>query len=57
MHKTYYVAKEINFPALSLIIAELERELSASDAANIISLFTGEVYAIRHTCGLWEILI
>lgn len=58
MHRhTYYVAKEINFIALSNIIAELEHELSADDSVDIISLFTGEIYAIRHTCGLWEILI
>lgn len=58
MHKhTYYVAKETNFVALSKIIAELEHELSANDYVDIISLFTGEVYAIRNTLGLWEILI
>ena len=58
MHKhTYYVAKEMNFVAISKIIAELEHELSANDYVDIISLFTGEVYAIRNTLGLWEILI
>jgi hypothetical protein len=58
MHKhTYYVAKQIDFVALSRIIAELEHELSANDYVDIISLFTGEVYAIRNTLGLWEILI
>lgn len=58
MHKhTYYVAKETNFVALSLIIAELEHELSANDSVDIVSLFTGELYAIRNTLGLWEILI
>ena len=58
MHRTtYYVAKETNFIALSNIIAELERELSANDSVDIISLFTGEVYAIRNALGLWQILI
>jgi hypothetical protein len=58
MHKhTFYVAKEMNFVAISNIIAELEHELSANDYVDIISLFTGEVYAIRNTLGLWEILI
>lgn len=58
MHKhTYYVAKPIDFVALSHIIAELEHELSANDSVDIISLFTGEVYAIRNTLGLWEILM
>ena len=58
MHRTtYYVAKEINFVSLSNIIAELEHELSANDSVDIISLFTGEVYAIRNTLGLWQILI
>ena len=54
---TYYVATETNFVALSKIIAELEHELSANETVDIISLFTGEVYAIRNTLGLWEILI
>lgn len=58
MHKhTYYVAKEMNFVAISNIIAELEHELSTNDYVDIISLFTGEVYAIRNTLGLWEVLI
>lgn len=54
---TYYVAKQMNFVTISNIIAELEHDLSANDYVDIISLFTGEVYAIRNTLGLWEILI
>ena len=54
---TYYVAREVNFIAISNIIAELEHDLSANSTVDIISLFTGEVYAIRNTLGLWEILI
>jgi hypothetical protein len=58
MHKhTYYVAKEMNFVALSHIIAELEHDLSANCTVDIISLFTGEVYAIRNHLGLWEIYL
>ena len=52
---TYYVAKQMNFVAISNIVAELERELPANCAVDIISLFTGEVYAIRNHFGLWEI--
>ena len=52
---TYYVAKEMNFPAISIIIAELEPKLSANCTVDILSLFTGEVYASRNPLGLWEI--
>jgi hypothetical protein len=55
--RTYYVAKQMNFIAIANIIAELEHDLSANCTVDIISLFTGEVYAIRNALGLWEILI
>ena len=54
---TYYVAKEVNFIAIANIIAELEHDLSANCTVDILSLFTGEVYASRNHLGLWEILI
>ncbi len=57
MKRTYYVAKETNFIAISNIIAELEHDLSANCTVDILSLFTGEVYAVRNCLGLWEILI
>ena len=57
MHRrTFYVAKHnVNFVTISNIIAELERDLYEHDTVDIISLFTGEVYASRNSLGLWEI--
>lgn len=52
---TYYAAKEFDFATLALLIADLERDLPADDTVDIISLFTGEVYASKNYLGLWEI--
>lgn len=56
MHKhTYYLAKEPTFADLASIIANLEPTIKTNDTVDIISLFTGEVYANRNVLGLWKI--
>lgn len=54
---TYYVAKEVNFQTLAAIIAEVELSAEDGDRIDIVSLFTGELFASRYNFNLWEINI
>lgn len=53
---TYYLTKIPTFPELAEMCKRIDRAIDLADEhIDIVSMETGEVYAIRDSLGLWEI--
>lgn len=57
--KTFYLAKENpKFMEIAKLVCAVEADANiVKEPMHIISAYTGEVFAIRNSVGLWEILV
>lgn len=53
---TYYLTKVPKFSELAEICKKIDNTTDLADKSiNLISMETGEIYAIRHQCNMWEV--
>lgn len=53
---TYYLTQAPTFPELAEMCKKIDCTLDLADKSiNLVSMETGEVYAIRHQCNMWEV--
>ena len=53
---TYYLTQKPTFSELAKMCKRIDHTIDLADKPiNIVSMETGEVYAIRHQCNMWEV--